>query len=136
MIIFVKNGPFVLTHQINGVVVNKQEEDWTQEEREKIQHNLKAKTIITTVLSIDEFFNISHCETTKEMFYTLPITNEGTTEVKRKKTNILAHEYELFIMKPEENIYDMDKRFIHVINHMRNLGKVFQNEDLVVKFLR
>lgn len=33
---FVKNGHFVPTCQINGVVANKEEYDWTKEEREKV----------------------------------------------------------------------------------------------------
>lgn len=43
------------------------------------------------------------------MWGTLQVIHEGTTEVKRVGMNILTHEYELFIMKPEENMYDMHK---------------------------
>lgn len=38
-------------------------------------------------------------------------------------------------MKLEENINEMQKQFIHIMNYMRTLGKAFQNEDLVVKVL-
>lgn len=40
---------------------------------------------------------------------TLQVTHEGTTEIKSVGMNILTHEYELLIMKPEENVYDMHK---------------------------
>lgn len=50
--------------------------------------------------------------------------------------NILTYEYAFFLMKSEENIQDMKKQFIFNVNNMRTLGKVFQNEDLVVKVLR
>lgn len=30
----------------------------------------------------------------------------------------------------------MQKQFTHIISHMRALGKTFQNEEMVVKFLR
>lgn len=33
-------------------------------------------------------------------------------------------------------MYVILKRFIHIISHMRTLGKVFQNEDMVIKVLR
>lgn len=33
--------------------------------------------------------------------------------------NTLTHDYELFRIEPEENIYDMQKLFIHIVNHMR-----------------
>lgn len=49
--------------------------------------------------------------------------------------NILTHECELFVMKIKENVYDMNKHFIHIFNHTRTLGKVFQNKDLVVKII-
>lgn len=39
-------------------------------------------------------------------------------------------------MKPEENIKNMEKHFMHIVNHMRTMGKVFINENLVKKFLR
>lgn len=50
--------------------------------------------------------------------------------------NILTYEYELLRMKLEENIYDMRKWFVHIVNHMRTLENVFQNENLLVKIFR
>lgn len=49
--------------------------------------------------------------------------HERTLEVKRVKMNTLIHEYDLFIMKHEENIQDMQKRLTHIVNHLRALGK-------------
>lgn len=39
-------------------------------------------------------------------------------------------------MKPGENIHDMQKHLIHIVNHLRTLRICFQNEDLVSKVLR
>lgn len=97
---------------------------------------MRAKNIITASLSIDEFYRVSNCTTAKEMWDTLKLTHEGTTEVKRARMNTLTHEYELFRMKSGESIQDMQKRFIHIINHLRALGKTFNNEDLINKVLR
>ena len=132
----VVNGPFVPTHLVNDVVVNKPRSLWTKEDKEKVQYNLKAKNIITTALSIDEFYRVSNCTTAKEMWDTLQVTHEGTTEVKRARMNTLTHEYELFRMKSGESINEMQKRFIHIINHLRALGKTFDNIDLINKVLR
>lgn len=52
------------------------------------------------------------------------------------RVNILTHEYELFIIKCEENIQDMEKGFIHIVNHLRTLDRTFQNEDIINKVLR
>lgn len=50
--------------------------------------------------------------------------------------NILIHEYEQFRMKSEENIQDMEKIFILIVNHLRIMDKFFQNKDLINKVLR
>lgn len=39
-------------------------------------------------------------------------------------------------MKLEENILDMKKHFIHIVNYMIILGKFLKNEDLIIKILR
>ena len=121
----IENGPFIPTHLVNNVVVNKPRSLWTKDEKKKVQYNLKAKNIITASLSIDEFYRVSNCTTAKEMWDTLKLTHEGTTEVKRARMNTLTHEFELFRMKSGESIQDMQKRFIHIINHLRELGKTF-----------
>ena len=132
----IENGPFIPTHLVNNVVGNKPRSLWTKDEKKKVQYNLKAKNIITASLSIDEFYRVSNCTTAKEMWDTLKLTHEGTTEVKRARMNTFTREYELFRMKSGESIQDMQKRLIHIINHLRALGKTFNNEDLINKVLR
>lgn len=89
---------------------------------------MKAKVVITSALGLDEFLRVSYNETAKEMWHILEITHEGTTEVKRARLGTLIHEYELFIMKPEESINYMQPQFIHIVSHMITLGKAFSNE--------
>lgn len=48
-------------------MVNKDTDDWTKEEKENVQRNLKVKTIITTVFGLHEFLCIFHGETAREM---------------------------------------------------------------------
>jgi hypothetical protein len=132
----VVNGPFVPTHSVNNVEVNKPRNLWTKEDKEKVQYNLKAKTTISIALSMDEFYRVSNCTTAKEMWDTLQVTHEGTPEVKRARMNTLTRDYELFRMKSDESIKDMQTRFIHIVNLLRALGKTFNNEDLINKVLR
>lgn len=49
--------------------------------------------------------------------------------------NTLTPEYEIFRMKFEGNIYDMQNQSIHIVNHIRTLRNIFQNENLVAKVL-
>lgn len=44
-------------------MVNKKEDDLTNDKKEKVQHNLKAKTIMTIVIGLDEFLCVSHYDT-------------------------------------------------------------------------
>ena len=119
-----------------SITIEKPRDRWSEEDRKRVQYNLKAKNIITSALGMDEYFRVSNCKSAKEMWDTLRLTHEGTTDVKRSRINALTHEYELFRMNTNENIQSMQKRFTHIVNHLAALGKEFQNEDLINKVLR
>ena len=48
---------------------------------------------------------------------------------------MLTHEYELFLMKPEESICEMYNRFTTIITNLKCLGKTYANKELVKKIL-
>ena len=62
-----------------------------------------AKNIITSTLGIDEYFRVSNCTNAMEMWDTLQLTHEDTTDVERSRVNTLTHEYELFRMIHSRN---------------------------------
>ena len=64
------------------------------------------------------------------------MTHEGTNEVKRVRKNTIIQEYEMFRNKAEEIIYDVQKRFTHIVNHLIALGKTFEKEELNIKILK
>ena len=39
--------------------------------------------MIISALGVDEYYRVSHCMTTKEMWDALEVAHEGTTEVKK-----------------------------------------------------
>ena len=129
-------GPYIPTMVAGNATIEKLREQWDEEERKMVQYNLKAKNITTFALDMDEYFRVSNCKNAKEIWDTLQVTNEGTTNVKRSRINTLTHEYELFRMNQNETIQDMQKRFTHIVNHLASLGKIFPNEDLINKVLR
>lgn len=132
----IENGPFIPSHLSCGIVETKPRSAWDNEDKRKVQYDLKAKNIITSALGMDEFFRISNCKTAKEMWETLETTHEGTDEVKRSRLNTLSQEYELFRMLPGEKIQDLQKRFTHLTNHLIALGKDLSTNDLNLKVLR
>ena len=103
----VENGAFVPKKVVDNHEVLKPRAEWTDDDKKKVQHNAKAKNIITSALGYDEYFRISNCKTAKEMWDALQVTHEGTSEVKRSRINTLIHEYELFRMNQGERIQDM-----------------------------
>jgi len=59
------------------------------------------------------------------------VTHEGTNEVKRLRKNTLIQEYEMFRMKTRENIYDVPKRFTHIINNLLVPSTNFIRKNLI-----
>lgn len=80
---------------------------------------MKEKTIIIATLGLVEFLRVSHYKSVKEIWDTFQVTHGGTTELKSPMLNTFTHKYELFRLKPENNIYDMQKRFTYIVIHMR-----------------
>nr|KYP32980.1 Retrovirus-related Pol polyprotein from transposon TNT 1-94 [Cajanus cajan] len=133
----IENGPYIpMKKNDDGELKEKHWSEWSDEEKRRAQHDKRAKNIITSALSIDEFFRISQCLSAKEMWDTLQVTHEGTSDVKRSRKHTLIREYELFRMQNGESISDFQKRFTHLINHLVDLGRKFEKEELNLKVLQ
>jgi len=130
------NGPFIPTKIVEGKTMPKDFLSWTLDENKRVHYDVRAKNIISSALTLDEFYRVSICQSAKEMWDVLEVTHEGTDEVKRARKNTLIQEYEMFRMKAEETIYDVQKRLTHIVNHLIALGKVFEKEELNIKILK
>ena len=102
----------------------------------ELQYDCNAKNILTSSINMDEFFHVSQCKSTKEMWEVLEVTHERTNDVKRARKHALIQEYELFKMKQVESITDVQKRVTHIVNHLIGLGKEFDKEELNIKVLK
>lgn len=120
--------------EVDDKSIIKPRNEQTNDEKNKVQFNLRAKNIVTSALNRGEFYMILNCETAKKMWDTLQVTHKGTSEIKRARTNTLIREYELFMMEKGESIQDMQMRFTHIVNQLVGLGKDIPNEDLIIKF--
>ena len=129
-------GPYVPMQVVKDEEVVKPRSECNDVERKKAQYDLVAKNIITSSLRMNEFFRISQCSSTKEMWEALEFTHEGTEDVKRLRKHSLIQEYELLRMQPGESIADVQKRFTHIVNHLTGLGKEFDREELNIKVLK
>jgi len=110
----IENGPFIPQVKRDEVFVDKPLSEWTEAENKKSKFDWIAKNIITSALSCDEFFRVSQCSSTKEMWDILEVTHEGTTNVKRARKHALI-----------QACSDVQRRFSHIVNHLMSLGKTF-----------
>jgi len=132
----IENGPFVPKFEKDGSIIEKPWSQWTDSESKKAKFDCIVKNIITFALNSDEFFRVSQCKSTKEMWDTLEVTHEGINEVKRARKHTLIQEYEIFRMLKGETIAEVQKRFTHIINHLMSLEKTFEKEELNIKILK
>ncbi|KAL2337026.1 hypothetical protein Fmac_011472 [Flemingia macrophylla] len=109
------------TRIVNGKEIEKSFEDWDQNEIRRVENDSNAFNIIHSALNTCELIKVTH---------------EGTPEVRRARKNTLIQEYETFRMSQGETIRDMQKRFTHIINHLKGLGKIFDEEEVNVKVLK
>jgi len=105
----VLNGPFVPVNIVNDVQEPKPFSQWTADENRRAQYDVKARNIISSALTLNEFYRISVCTSAQEMWKILRVTHEGTDDVKRALKNSLIQEYEMFHMQQGETIYDVQK---------------------------
>jgi len=95
----VLNGPFVPLNIDNEEQEPKTFAQWTADENRRAQYDVKARNIISSALTLDEFYRISVCTSAREMWEILRVTHEGTDEVKRARKNSLIQQYEIFRMQ-------------------------------------
>jgi len=132
----IENGPFVPKFEKDGSSIENPLSQWTDSESKKSKFDCIAKNIITSAFNSNEFFRVSQCKSAKEMWDTLEVTHEGTDEVKRARKHTLIQEYEMFRMLNGETIAEVQKRFMHIINHLMSLEKTFEKEELNIKILK
>jgi len=63
----VVHGSFLPMQVVQDETVVKPISEWNESEKKKAQYDLVAKNIITSVLTMDEFFRISQCNSANEM---------------------------------------------------------------------
>ena len=130
------NGPHIPTKKVGAVESPKNENEYDANDKKKISLDARVINILYCALDKGYFNRISSCINARDIWHTLEITHEGTSQVKESKINMLVHNYELFNMTPEESITVMYTRFTTIINALNALGKSYTNSDLVRKILR
>ncbi|XP_020989692.1 uncharacterized protein LOC110276928 [Arachis duranensis] len=117
------NGPQILTKtSAEGVVTPKEEAEWNDEDKKKVELNAKAINMMHYSISFEEYQKVSRCKTTKEIWDKLQITYEGIEQVKEIRIDMLKKEYEMFDIIEGETIDKMFERFSVIINSLDAMG--------------
>ncbi|WRX26281.1 hypothetical protein QQP08_018768 [Theobroma cacao] len=115
----ITDGPFIpLTINVvtNEMILNLRAE-WTEAKTKKLN-------------------KVSSCTTVKQVWDKLRIIHEGTSQVKESKIALLTHNYEMFKIKPGEDITSMLDRFTNITNKLNQLRNPIPKHELVKRLLR
>ncbi|RDY05058.1 hypothetical protein CR513_11143, partial [Mucuna pruriens] len=102
------------THVVNGKIEPKPKSLWSNAERKRIQHNMKAKNIIIVALFYVIFHRIFNCKIAKDKWDIL--------QLRESQINTLIHEYKIFKIKNDQCAFYMQKCFTHIVNHFAKGG--------------
>ena len=72
----------------------------------------------------------------KEIWDTLVVLFEGTTEVIENRRSLLIQQYEMFSRNSRESLTETYNRFNCLLNDLKQHGHVTLNKDMLIKFLR
>ena len=99
---------------MEGATIVKLESEWNEANVNLVELNCKAMSSLYYALDSNEFSRVSGCDSGKEIWDKLEVTYERTNQVNESKMSMLVHEYELFVMKKDENISEMSTRFTKI----------------------
>ncbi|GJV80743.1 hypothetical protein Tco_1516613 [Tanacetum coccineum] len=102
-------------------------EKQTDDLKRKLAKNNEAKMVIYNVLPRKEYERIFMCNTAKEIWKTLLITNQGNSQVKDNKIDLLVQQYEQFVISKDESIDSAFARFNTIITSLKTLDEVVRN---------
>ena len=113
------------TITVGDTEIPKPKDRWDANDKRLKTTNAKAMNVLICALDKNEFNRISHCKTAQEIWHTLEVTHEGTSQVKESRLALFSNEYENFVMDKGESIKDMFGRFSTLVYNARALGKIF-----------
>jgi hypothetical protein len=98
--------------------------------------NDKAMNVILSGLVEEEFVNVMHLGTTKEMWDKLISSYEGNEKLKDTKLQSYRIQFEQLKMKEDEIVGKYFLRVEEMVNAMKALGEKIEESSLVHKILR
>ncbi|GKB19381.1 zf-CCHC domain-containing protein [Tanacetum coccineum] len=89
--------------------------------------------VIYNALPRKEYERIFMCNTAKEIWKTLLITQQGNNQVKDNKIDLLVQQYEQFIISKDESIDSAFARFNTIITSLKALDEGYYSKNYLRK---
>ncbi|XP_071740190.1 uncharacterized protein [Rutidosis leptorrhynchoides] len=112
------------------------EENWSKEHKTDVGKNYQAKLVIFNVLPRKEYERVFMLKNAKEIWDSLIVTHHGNMQVIENKIELLAAQYEQFVISDDEKIDIVYSRFNDICSSLKTLGTIYTNKQYVRKFLR
>ncbi|KAI3728046.1 hypothetical protein L6452_16674 [Arctium lappa] len=119
----------------NGRYILKDPSKYNDEDSRLIALDTKVRAIIALSLPDEVYHSLVNLSTAKEMWSTLCVLYEGTSEVKKSKKITLVRKYELFSHEKGESLSDYYNRFNSLLNDLKLVGRIYDNEEVLCKFI-
>ena len=114
----------------------KERDFWSDEDKKKVALDSKARSILIIALPDGISHPVINYQTAKEIWDTLVVLFEGTAKVKKNKRSLLIQQYKTFTSKLDESLTETYERFNCLLNDLRLHGTEYDNEDMLIKFIR
>ncbi|XP_074300614.1 uncharacterized protein LOC141631907 [Silene latifolia] len=134
--IIVKGPLTITTVDVLDNTSVKEEDDYDANNVAKAKNNSRAMSFLQCRITKEEFSHFSSFTSAKQIWDSLELAYNGTSQVKKYRIDLLTQQYEMFHMERDESIDDISARFSNITNELRNPRKTFETEDLVQKLLK
>ena len=104
------------------MIPNGDEDTWSNIIVKEFEANTKAHYALLQALNDDDIFRVINYKLAYEIWNNIVFTNEGTSQVKKAKIDLLHFQYENFNTNDKETIDDMLTRFTKITNCLSSLG--------------
>jgi hypothetical protein len=81
--------PQIVADGKDGVVLDKPKADWNDDDKKKVEYDLKAENILISSLGVNEYHSFSHCKTAKCGMHWKPFMKKSMM-LNNKKINTLV----------------------------------------------
>nr|GEU85311.1 zf-CCHC domain-containing protein/DUF4219 domain-containing protein/UBN2 domain-containing protein [Tanacetum cinerariifolium] len=132
------NGDFpsLAKNEVTQIIKVVSFEEQSDDLKMKLAKNNEAKMVLYNALPKKEYERIFMCKTAKDIWKSLLITNQGNSQVKDNKIDLIVQQYEQFTILEEESIDSDFTRFNTIITSIKALDEGFSSKKYVRKFLR